>query len=217
MSTTRARTVLSALLLGVAATLGTVGSARAALYTGTWDPAYGGIFPQLGWEASALFDVPDACLAIGDGTNIPISGACAGFDVLNAQVSFWNVADPSKILNSYALDPDVIVNGINLAGGKLSGVDTGFFDFFVPALDIAGGGNYGFSLILFGGNKAQLIYANPPETSPGCAFLSVPGASCGRSANDAVGVFAPIPEPGTYALMLAGLGVLGFVARRRRR
>lgn len=26
----------------------------------------------------------------------------------------------------------------------------------------------------------------------------------------------PIPEPETYALMLAGLGVLGFVARRRR-
>lgn len=32
-----------------------------------------------------------------------------------------------------------------------------------------------------------------------------------------VGVnFAPIPEPETYALMLAGLGVVGFVARRRR-
>ena len=26
----------------------------------------------------------------------------------------------------------------------------------------------------------------------------------------------PIPEPGTYAMMLAGLGLLGFVARRRR-
>ncbi len=28
-------------------------------------------------------------------------------------------------------------------------------------------------------------------------------------------ISAPIPEPGTYALMLAGLGVIGFVARRR--
>ncbi|MEP7099924.1 MAG: FxDxF family PEP-CTERM protein [Burkholderiales bacterium] len=30
-------------------------------------------------------------------------------------------------------------------------------------------------------------------------------------------VAAPVPEPETYALLLAGLGVLGFVARRRRR
>jgi hypothetical protein len=31
------------------------------------------------------------------------------------------------------------------------------------------------------------------------------------------GVMAPIPEPQTYALLLAGLGLLGFAARRRTR
>ncbi|MBI5789952.1 MAG: PEP-CTERM sorting domain-containing protein [Rhodocyclales bacterium] len=29
-------------------------------------------------------------------------------------------------------------------------------------------------------------------------------------------VAAPVPEPETYALMLAGLGLMGFVARRRK-
>lgn len=33
---------------------------------------------------------------------------------------------------------------------------------------------------------------------------------------DNVSVIAVIPEPGTYALLLAGLGLLGFAARRKR-
>ena len=217
MSTTRARRALSSVLLAAAASIGGAGAAHAAVYSGTWDPAYGGIFPSLGWRASALFDVPDACLAIGNGTNVPISGACSGFDVLSAEVSFYNVANPATTLQSYALDPNVIVNGIDIANSKLVGVDSGFFDFFVSDLPIAGGGKYSFSLLLYGGNQAQLIHAFPQETSPGCAFLPVPGADCGVSANAATGVFAPIPEPETLALMLAGLGAVGLAGRRRRR
>jgi hypothetical protein len=33
----------------------------------------------------------------------------------------------------------------------------------------------------------------------------------------AQGNLAPVPEPETYAMMLAGLGLLGLTARRRRR
>ena len=216
---TRARSLLPASLLAAAALLGSAAPARAALYSGNWDPSYGSIFPSLGWTASAVFDVPDSCLALGSGNNIPISGSCAGFSVVSGEVDLYDIANPNAILGAYALNTNVIVNGINLAGGQLTGIDSGFFSYFVPTLAIAGSGNYSFSLLLFGGNMAQLIYANPTPTSPGCAFLPVAGARCGVSDNAAIGTFAalPVPEPEIYALMLAGIAAIGFAARRRRR
>ena len=35
------------------------------------------------------------------------------------------------------------------------------------------------------------------------------------SATDLAGYLAPVPEPETYAMLLAGLGLVGFMARRK--
>jgi hypothetical protein len=42
------------------------------------------------------------------------------------------------------------------------------------------------------------------------------GSEGGFYAGGLIAQTAPIPEPETYALMLAGLGIVGFIARRRR-
>ena len=52
--------------------------------------------------------------------------------------------------------------------------------------------------------------------APGAYTLNISGnAGAGASYGGNV-VLTPIPEPETYALMLAGLGVVGFMAARRR-
>ena len=47
------------------------------------------------------------------------------------------------------------------------------------------------------------------------SFSNVPSIDAFEAANFTV--TAPVPEPETYVLMLAGLGAVGFMSRRRRR
>jgi hypothetical protein len=48
--------------------------------------------------------------------------------------------------------------------------------------------------------------------------FAVPNPDLGTGGLSNVALYAtqPVPEPETYAMMLAGLAALGFVARRRR-
>ena len=56
----------------------------------------------------------------------------------------------------------------------------------------------------FGGGNMQVSFD----------FLS--GAKPGGSYGGALTITSAVPEPETYALMLAGLGVMGFIAMRRK-
>lgn len=52
--------------------------------------------------------------------------------------------------------------------------------------------------------------------SQGWARTQVLGIWEGPNTTQDLAVFAPIPEPETYAMILAGLGLMGLIARRRR-
>jgi hypothetical protein len=59
--------------------------------------------------------------------------------------------------------------------------------------------------------------ANTVTLDTGSYYYSVLGGATGSSAYAISSVAAPVPEPETYALLGAGLGIIGFVASRRRR
>ena len=67
-------------------------------------------------------------------------------------------------------------------------------------------------------SKGKVRFADIELSSTIPLTLSVSGVKYGTGAGVFSGelVMAPVPEPETYALMLAGLGAVGFVAWRRR-
>lgn len=79
---------------------------------------------------------------------------------------------------------------------------------------------WGSSSVAYGGTLAPGSYHLTISSliQPTCAPVDCTPYSWmgGSSAFDVTFQVAAVPEPGTYATLLAGLGVLGFVSRRRR-
>ena len=66
-----------------------------------------------------------------------------------------------------------------------------------------------------GPNGVGMTDLNSLVSLPGGVVLTEPTGINNHGQVAAIGV-SPIPEPETYAMLLAGLGLLGFIARRRK-
>jgi len=154
-----------------------------------------------GYNLYATFDATGtAAAAPGGGLN----GVFNSFDI-----SFF--ADPDRNTTTLGTTPggsmgdDVLVaTGTLLNGGfhVFPGLAQGDFAVTVDANSV-GGFFSGIPILELTGVNTRITGVGPGEFTNGSIIGS--------------GNVQAIPEPETYALMLAGLGALGFVARRRRR
>ena len=98
--------------------------------------------------------------------------------------------------------------------GFPTGVSEGSYDMtFDMSLASSYNQNTGGFLASNGGTPATAFNALVAGLDAGKAYLNLHTTTFGGG--EIRGLLAPVPEPQTYALMLAGLGVLGWAAKRR--
>jgi len=202
-------------LLGTIVSMAATLSAHAAVYTGNWDPAFGAGYSGLGWKGEATFVIPDACLALGPG-DYGNGSSCSNFGMklLSASVSFYDINDLSQTPQEtvYFSTPASVFTTLAMgvdANHQLDGV-FGLFEYLVSAtvdLPFAGGiaSQYGLSF-------QDSIAVLEIKTPNGISYSQ----SIAPDGSKPLIVFTAVPEPETYALLLAGLGMVVMLSRRRR-
>jgi choice-of-anchor A domain-containing protein len=162
--------------------------------TGSSSVAYGGMTLKGGTGSVQVFDLTSA--ALGSVSNFNFSNLHTN-DTLILNISGTNVnlsggyGDFKKynVLYNFYEAQTITLNGVGLYGSILA-----------PLATLAGGnGQINGNVVV--GNWASNIQVNTNHYF---------------NATNVAGYVSAVPEPETYAMLLAGLGLVGFMARRRK-
>jgi hypothetical protein len=169
-------------------------SATEVRFTGGWIKFY------LGFGADNDFTTANAGGSAGD--LVEASNGTLFLSLMGHAVDAAGNTFVGTGLNINTSSPIGFGTGLADVDNASGGIANAYFDSnMVPAA--FGGGNADFQL----GSSFSGLNPVYPGECPG-------GAACVRGSGDFT--TTAIPEPSSYALMLAGLGVVGFIARRRK-
>jgi hypothetical protein len=144
-----------------------------------------------------------------DGTPTTFGGTVLGTGVAFSDIFTFDAS------TSVASGFSVVDVPLSVGGTNYDSILTGLSLFSAGANGIVGGGDDTLlkSSISPGGDSLTLNYDQPLS---GASFITVTGLSNGSAGAIYSGAMAAaIPEPETYAMLLAGLGLMGAVVRRR--
>jgi len=200
--------VLKTCAAGALALMFSANASAGAIFHGTFDPIDFGGFMDL--------DVPAACI-ISDGFIAAGASNCGDVGILSLQIQ--NPPPPAAATDTLTFAPPTIsgdITGLFWVSGVLTGVDSS---------DIGPAGPSGGSF--FTNANGYVIdfvsgHFNNVDTGSPQAFLFACGFGCdGRQAVGDPAVVHPfvevtVPEPGSIALILGGIGAAWFTRRYRR-
>ena len=139
------------------------------------------------------------------------AGTALGGGQSFSDIFSFNFSSPSTMGTHFQVHdvPTTVSPTVNF-----NGILTAISLFSAGANGVVGGGDDTLlkSSTMPGGSTLTLDYLSPLS---GSAYITVTGISNGSSGAIFAGQIAPIPEPETYAMLLAGLGLMGAVVRRR--
>lgn len=236
----RIRAATVAALAGIAITASQSAQGDTLRYDGAWYSPYDGAFqivdgsPTLSRSVAAgafrMTDVSGSTLPAGSSFmawcvdvyhNLNTSSAGASYTLKTGSdfyaAASYKVSDLER-LASYVLDNSLLTNGVQSAAFQLAvweivnesnrsqPYSIGTNDFRVTGGDWAARTLAGAWLGIVNAGTYAIGYSlgvwDGPNTTQDLAMFSK--------------VVTPVPEPETYAMLIAGLGLMGFIARRRR-
>jgi hypothetical protein len=154
--------------------------------------------PGYGSNANAIYTDSPVAPFVFEGVSVAGFNDPINFPYAPMSVSFQLFRNGTKVGQSAWLSPSATPTF--LASGYAGEVDR------VEMI-----GNTAYAVL----DDFKFHFVGTPDPWP---VVPPPGTGgTGSSGDDSGSYAAPVPEPETYALMLAGLGLMGFVVRRRKR
>ncbi len=225
------RTTVLGVTVLLGALLGASAPAQARTYGGSFTPPFGGAFPDLEWSGSGKFFIPDGCEAQPTGWYANSGPTCGGMTISDGQLVFSSLGDVDsesgrranlEVVDVFNFGSAPVVN-MYVDGGGLHGVESTFIGGFTSTTyNMVGETPVWFWLkfeheIAEGPNLSVVqLYFNAVGEGPDC-IVRGDCSVFGASENKAILVLTPVPEPASYAMLLAGLAGLAAYSRRRQK